>query len=861
MPIQPDFPHLNLFCRGSFEPKFHGGSEKNLAVLEIKQNPGAHVDRIRDILGKIRETNTAVIQKRIEAGQPPIPADIGFLLKLPEGVDVEQILKALGIELVAETEEGFILVSSEDIDFAKMEGVLTKFKVENKSIGAASSILDIYYEPDDQRRLRNILNPQVFSLWPFENDRIYILDFGIQTASSTRMMKWPIVKKKTGETPAAAQERKEMERQKAWAIAENEWLKKAEARVSELQQFLQHYSGEFLSGMMDVGPQKKVHGIVFPDSVQVRIKMCGLGIRDVVLNFPHLFDVTLPAELQTLFNESQSNKELSRVVILPPDEGAPAVCVIDSGIQEEHRWLSPAIDRTTSRCFLPGVDSNDVADYVTPQGHGTRVAGAVLYPRSIPRTGQINSVAWIQNARVLNAENQLPETLAPECYLQEVVAHFHNLPRFTKIFNHSINARVSCSEKRMSAWASKIDQLSHEKDVLFIQASGNEAELSAHIAAGKVPPQHQLDESMMVADPAQSLHALTVGSVSENAFEDQDNKSFATEKFHPSGFSRSGYAKPWSVVKPEVVELGGDLIYSKTAPHFVRQHPDVSIELLNSTLSNVSAFSKDGAGTSFSAPKVANIAAQLQTLFPTASPLLYRALIVQSARWPDWVNNALSTDDVLRLIGYGIPSLERASMNSETRVTLITPEAVAIPSKQFHLYTIRIPEELLNPALEADIRIDITMAYTALPRRTRARRTSYLETRLDWESSKLGEPINDFQDRMQNGGKSTFKHFPWRLHTQDNRGDAKETNRNRGSVQKDWAIFKSYDFPKEFGIAVRAHKGWNHLEGAGSARYCLVVSFEAVEGEIPIYSIIKSQVEVPMEIYAENEIEIQTTDY
>jgi len=193
-------------------------------------------------------------------------------------------------------------------------------------------------------------------------------------------------------------------------------------------------------------------------------------------------------------------------------------------------------------------------------------------------------------------------------------------------------------------------------------------------------------------------------------------------------------------VKPEVVEVGGDLIYAKNPPHLVRQHRDVSVELLNSTLHGTPAYSKDGVGTSFAAPKVAHVAAHLQNLFPAASPLLYRALIVQSARWPAWAENEADKDKVLKLVGYGLPSLDRATSNSETRVTMITPDAEMLPSKQLHLYTIRIPEELRNAALEARIRIDVTLAYTALPRRTRARRTGYLETWLDWRRANWANP-------------------------------------------------------------------------------------------------------------------------
>jgi hypothetical protein len=355
---------------------------------------------------------------------------------------------------------------------------------------------------------------------------------------------------------------------------------------------------------------------------------------------------------------------------------------------------------------------------------------------------------------------------------------------------------------------------------------------------------------MRVANPAQSLHALTVGSVSAGVFEDENARSFATAEHLPSGFSRAGYGEPWSVVKPEVVEIGGDLIYAKTPPCLVRIHTDVAVELLNSTMYGQPAFSKDGIGTSFAAPKVSHIGAHLQNIFPDVSPLLYRTLIVQSARWPNWAESEVNKDKVLRLIGYGVPSLERATLNSETRVTLITPDAEIIPSKQLHLYTIRIPDELRNPALEAQIRIEVTLAYTALPRRTRARRTGYLETWLDWESSKLGEPREDFLVRMQTGGRSDYNEFPWTLHKRRGLGEAEETSRNRGTVQKDWAVFDAFNLPEEFAIAVRSHIGWNHLEGAGSARYCLAASFEVMQGEIPIYNLIQSeiQLETPAEV-------------
>ena len=57
-------------------------------------------------------------------------------------------------------------------------------------------------------------------------------------------------------------------------------------------------------------------------------------------------------------------------------------------------------------------------------------------------------------------------------------------------------------------------------------------------------------------------------------------------------------------------------------------------ELVRSTMHGGPAVDRDEVGTSYAAPKVTKIAARLQSVLPDESSLLYRALIVQSARWP-----------------------------------------------------------------------------------------------------------------------------------------------------------------------------------------------------------------------------------
>jgi hypothetical protein len=119
----------------------------------------------------------------------------------------------------------------------------------------------------------------------------------------------------------------------------------------------------------------------------------------------------------------------------------------------------------------------------------------------------------------------------------------------------------------MSSWAAEIDALADEHDVLVIQSAGNILPtgpvpypgVKDHLVAGRTYPDYLVERAARVANPGQSLQALTVGSVAYDAFEQGAWRSFATAPAWPSAFSRSGPGI-WDVIKPEVVEYGGDFI-------------------------------------------------------------------------------------------------------------------------------------------------------------------------------------------------------------------------------------------------------------------------------------------------------------
>ena len=239
-------------------------------------------------------------------------------------------------------------------------------------------------------------------------------------------------------------------------------------REQEVEHFVTSYGGTILNILDEQAVEAAL-----PDSFTVRIEIVGRGLRDFVLNYPYLFEVVEPEEIELpqLARPAREAEEPA-VTLRPPDPRAPVVCVIDSGIQENHRLLQPAIAAESSHCFLPGRPGEDVADYVRPGGHGTRVAGAILYGEAVPREGIFQNPCWLQNARVLDDDNKMPERLFPPALLRSVVERYHHGLRRTRIFNHSITAVAPCRLRHMSAWAAEIDVLLAQYDILLIQMPG-----------------------------------------------------------------------------------------------------------------------------------------------------------------------------------------------------------------------------------------------------------------------------------------------------------------------------------------------------------------------------------------------------
>lgn len=839
------FTHLPLPLLYQGKPKFHGGGLQSIQTRKNVVNRNSHGGYIKRRSADLSRFWKERRAERLENSLPEIETGIPVLLEIDPSTNID-FLRGLGFEIVCEIEEGFIIVASEDVDLTILNEKTDAF-IAN-IIARCNSPAKIYALCEDDDRLKKVLSNELYEKWPtILPDMIYLIDIGVSCCGNIELPVRPPRKNDESDEHYSIREKRWIEKFNAAYMAWDEIKMKREETI---ENFVSDYNGEimqFFDGKSEVTD--------LPDSFSARLKISGKCLFDLVLNFAYIFEVSEVETITMGVSPKNDNSMLEDIEIKAPNQSAPIVCIIDSGVQEEHKYLSPAIIDNESMSLLP--DNASVSDEVIGGGHGTRVAGAVLYPKAIPTDGIYQLPCWIRNVRILNEDNRLPDNVYPPKVIAIAVQKYNvDNPSPTRIFNHSVGSCRSCEMKHMTAWATEIDSQSYNNDVLFIQAAGNISTdvISAYWQSGYPYPKYFDRELCRISDPAQSLQAITVGSVSEAEVETDDFIALG-RRMEISSFSRSGPGI-WDVLKPEVVEFGGTHMYSKgSIPPQLTTPPEVCPELIRKSPEGP-AFARDDVGTSFSAPKVTYIASQIEQTLPESPSLLYRALIVQSARWPKNINE-ISKDEfrpILRHIGYGIPDVDRATHNDEYRVTLITPSLMELGDNEAHIFQVPIPEDLSNVGEDYDILVEVTLSYAASPRRTRRYIKGYLSTWLDWCCSRIGESTETFARRIFETGSviEDDGNFNWVIGEAINRGIAEGYSRKNSTIQKDWCIIKSNQLSDAFCIAVRGHKGWGSLF---KAKYSLAVSFEAVNQDISIYESIRTKIELDIE---NAEIEVKT---
>jgi hypothetical protein len=211
---------------------------------------------------------------------------------------------------------------------------------------------------------------------------------------------------------------------------------------------------------------------------------------------------------------------------------------------------------------------------------------------------------------------------------------------------------------------------------------------------------------------------------------------------------------------------------------------------------------------------------------------------------------------LVRICGYGVPSLERALYCAANSLTLVS-EATLQPfdkresryvTKDMHLYSLPWPSDILLDLGEAPVKMRVTLSYFVDPSpgsRGWRNRYSYASHGLRFEVKRPLETERDFLKRVNEQAREEG----------ENRGDNRPENkwvigekgRNAGSIHSDIWQGTAADLAGSNLIAVYPTTGWwkdrPRLERWNRpVRYSLLVSILAPEQQVDIYTPVAIQV-------------------
>jgi len=164
--------------------------------------------------------------------------------------------------------------------------------------------------------------------------------------------------------------------------------------------------------------------------------------------------------------------------------------------------------------------------------------------------------------------------------------------------------------------------------------------------------------------------------------------------------------------KPDVIECGGDYEYSRSNS-FIAAGTRASMEVLSA---NQAESFYNHIGTSFSAPLVANIAAQIQKLYPEIKAQSIKALIINGASLNLIRFQAPFAGILNKTAGHGLTNEVRSAFSNENEITFLLEEE--IQPEQVKIFPLNFPRYLVEDDLgkkSGILRVTATLCFSFVP--------------------------------------------------------------------------------------------------------------------------------------------------
>lgn len=569
--------------------------------------------------------------------------------------------------------------------------------------------------------------------------------------------------------------------------------------------------------------------------------------------------------------------------LLAPPEGAPAVCVVDSGVAAGHPLISPGIAGAWSVDAQWGTD-----DHHHHGGHGTPMAGMVLHGDLFWRMNDNQPVVLthhVESVKFLPPNGFPPNR--PSAYgvvTQSAISTVEiERPNVSRSFCVASSTSLF-SPDAPSSWSGALDQITsgsmlgeHDKDT----PAKDHPKRLLMVASGNVIGGHRdvVGQHHTIEDPAQSWNALTIGGFTSKA-ELADNLMPLAAANDKSPFSTGSQNMLGDLtpIKPEVLFEAGNMMVDQAG--YCDWHPAVS---LLGTGSNVAGeplvpFWATSAATGMAG----NFVGRLKAALPDLWPETYRALVVQSAEWPAPIRKKLigrgvhwktgnkgEKQRLLRDVGFGVPNISRAIASARNDTFLlaqaeIQPFAIgqggAAVFNEMHFYELPWPHVALQALENSIVVMKVTLSYFVEPNlsgRASTRPDTYRSFGLRFELKKRLETDDEFRTRLSRPEEAANVGDPVdNGAAQDQENQVAEASHwllgpkavQAGSLHCDLWRGYAVDLASHDHIAIYPVTGWwkshtGQKRMTDKARYALTISITAEGQDVDLYSEIAAELD------------------
>jgi len=618
--------------------------------------------------------------------------------------------------------------------------------------------------------------------------------------------------------------------------------------------------------------------VAFPERTVLLVRTSALMMRRSIMMLNSIAELRRAKETADFFDSLPREEQpawmeelLNRCSFSQAGDPVPYVCLLDTGVNNGHPLIAPALTDTDLHTVEPGWGMDDT------EGHGTAMAGLALVGNltealasdvPIEMGHRLESVKLLPTGGGNIGDPQHHGYLTTEAVARPEITD----PYRQRVFGMAVTTRDNRDRGRPSAWSAALDRLAADVDGdgagprLLVVSAGNVVDPNAWAES---PNSNSSDG---IHDPAQAWNALTVGAYTDLIQITEPD----TEAYRPialagglSPFSTTSATwQPHWPLKPDVLFEGGNAARDAFGAVWLP-----SLSLLTAHHKPEERLFTTANATSAATALAARMAAQLMAVYPALWPESIRGLIVHSAEWTEAMMQAfLPTRPLMgdyahlvRHCGFGVPNMDRALWSVSNSLTMVE-EAQLHPFQRegnnqptlrdMNLHRLPWPLTELESLGETLVEMRVTLSYFIEPNpseRGFRSRYRYESHGLRFDVRRPTESEADFRSRInaaareeEEGTRTGGDDSGWLIGKQ---------NRHKGSLHSDIWHGSAADLASRGTLAVYPALGWwktrLHLKRYDKpARYTLIVSIRAPEIDIDLYTSISNQIAVPVVVEA-----------